>query len=149
MITLNRCVIISPAISILNYTFMNTDSFEILRRNTYTLNDDSNESSRDIHSILNEAIKGISPNDAVSSSQESQISPPIPPVVKPRRGSIFVTALAAEQYGSSSPSIDNTKLEEIISSDYYDLYSKVHQTTEEDSQNGCFPIKYTGEVSKN
>ncbi|TNN19308.1 cAMP-specific 3',5'-cyclic phosphodiesterase 4C [Schistosoma japonicum] len=52
--------------------------------------------------------KGISPNDAVSSSQESQISPPIPPVVKPRRGSIFVTALAAEQYGSSSPSIDNT-----------------------------------------
>ncbi|CAI2733864.1 unnamed protein product [Schistosoma spindalis] len=52
--------------------------------------------------------KVIPSNDAISSSQESQSSPQIPAVVKPRRGSIFVSALAAEQHGASSLSTDNT-----------------------------------------
>ncbi|VDP20664.1 unnamed protein product [Schistosoma margrebowiei] len=52
--------------------------------------------------------KGIPSNDAISSSQEPQSSPQIPAVVKPRRGSIFVSALAAEQHGASSLPTDNT-----------------------------------------
>ncbi|CAH8616333.1 unnamed protein product [Schistosoma intercalatum] len=52
-------------------------------------------------------IKGIPSNDAISSSQEPQSSPQIPAVVKPRRGSIFVSALAAEQHGASTLSTDN------------------------------------------
>ncbi|CAH8616315.1 unnamed protein product [Schistosoma intercalatum] len=51
--------------------------------------------------------KGIPSNDAISSSQEPQSSPQIPAVVKPRRGSIFVSALAAEQHGASTLSTDN------------------------------------------
>ncbi|XP_018653888.1 putative camp-specific 3,5-cyclic phosphodiesterase [Schistosoma mansoni] len=52
--------------------------------------------------------KVISSNDTISSSQEPQLSPQSPAVVKPRRGSIFVSALAAEQHGASSLSTDNT-----------------------------------------
>ncbi|CAH8591959.1 unnamed protein product [Schistosoma turkestanicum] len=52
--------------------------------------------------------KVIPPNDTGSSSQEAQLSPQTPATVKPRRGSIFVSALAAEQHGASPSSTDNT-----------------------------------------
>ncbi|CAH8649420.1 unnamed protein product [Heterobilharzia americana] len=52
-------------------------------------------------------LKGISPNDAVSTSQQAPPSPQNPPGFRQRRGSIFVTALAAEQHGAPGSSTDS------------------------------------------
>ncbi|CAH8621917.1 unnamed protein product [Heterobilharzia americana] len=56
---------------------------------------------------LHQFNKGISPNDAVSTSQQAPPSPQNPPGFRQRRGSIFVTALAAEQHGAPGSSTDS------------------------------------------
>nr|CAH8868122.1 unnamed protein product [Trichobilharzia regenti] len=52
--------------------------------------------------------KGISPSDAQPpTGQQAPPSPQNPPGLRQRRGSIFVTALAAEQHGASGTSTDS------------------------------------------